>query len=126
MASGPGRGRPGDAAPRRRPRRDLFDIYRETVEDLRGDDVLDGETPSDPVDLSYTLAAALVLNLAERQSLLECPTSSAGCARAALLRPSSVRSRDLVAAGDIDGTNQVVPELNGCYWLTDTRRSHWV
>ena len=51
--------------------RDIFTGYRETVEQLRGDDVLDGATPSDPVDLSYTLAAALVLNLAERQQLLE-------------------------------------------------------
>lgn len=51
--------------------RDVFEEYRDTVEQLRGDDVLDGATPSDPVDLSFTLAAALVLNLAERQQLLE-------------------------------------------------------
>jgi uncharacterized protein len=48
-----------------------FDDYRRTIIDLRGEDVLEGDTPTDPVDLSYTLAAALVLNLAERQSLLE-------------------------------------------------------
>lgn len=53
--------------------RDLFGVYRDIVERLRGDDVLDGETPTDPVDLSYTLAAALVLNLAQRQALLESP-----------------------------------------------------
>ncbi|MGH3502907.1 MAG: LON peptidase substrate-binding domain-containing protein [Nocardioidaceae bacterium] len=52
--------------------RDLFEVYRDTVEQLRGDDVLEGPTPTDPVDLSYTMAAALVLNLAQRQSLLEC------------------------------------------------------
>ena len=40
---------------------------------LRGDDILEGEAPDDPVDLSYTLAAALVLNLAQRQTLLEAP-----------------------------------------------------
>lgn len=51
--------------------RDVFEQYRDIVEQLRGDDVLDGATPTDPVDLSYTLAAALVLNLAERQQLLE-------------------------------------------------------
>ncbi len=51
--------------------RDVFEQYRDMVEQLRGDDVLDGATPTDPVDLSYTLAAALVLNLAERQQLLE-------------------------------------------------------
>lgn len=52
---------------------DVFEEYRETVERLRGEDVLDGATPTDPRDLSYTLAAALVLNLAERQQLLEAP-----------------------------------------------------
>ena len=52
---------------------ELFAVYRETVTELRGDDVLEGETPTNPVDLSYTLAAALVLNLAERQALLEAP-----------------------------------------------------
>ena len=51
--------------------RGLFDSYRRRVQELRGDDILDGPTPTDPVDLSYTLAAALVLNLAERQALLE-------------------------------------------------------
>jgi Lon protease-like protein len=51
----------------------LFDNYRQVVEDLRAEDVLDGPTPRDPVDLSYTLAAAMVLTLADRQLLLECP-----------------------------------------------------
>ena len=45
---------------------------RVVVEQLRADDVLDGETPRDPVDLSYTLAAAMVLTLSDRQQLLEC------------------------------------------------------
>ncbi len=53
--------------------RELFEVYRDTVSAMRGDDILDGETPTSPVDLSYTLAAALVLNLAERQALLEAP-----------------------------------------------------
>ena len=61
--------------PSRRPAsaRALFEVYRDTVAELRGDDILEGETPTDPVDLSYTLAAALVLNLAERQAMLEAP-----------------------------------------------------
>jgi Lon protease-like protein len=63
----------GDAARAAATARDVFDTYRRTIEAVRGDDVLEGETPSDPVDLSYTLAAALVLNLAERQALLEAP-----------------------------------------------------
>jgi Lon protease-like protein len=66
-------GSPTDAAEASATARSLFEVYRDTVANLRGDDVLEGETPTDPVDLSYTLAAALVLNLAERQSMLESP-----------------------------------------------------
>ena len=51
----------------------LFAIYRDTVAALRGEDVLEGNTPSDPVDLSYTLSAALVLSLSDRQAMLEAP-----------------------------------------------------
>lgn len=53
--------------------RNLFDTYRHRIEELRGDDVLEGHTPRDPVDLSYTLAAAMVLSMGDRQQLLECP-----------------------------------------------------
>lgn len=49
----------------------LFDRYRSEIRELRGDDVLDGETPGNPVDLSYTLAASLVIPLSDRQRLLE-------------------------------------------------------
>jgi uncharacterized protein len=69
----PGGGSPDEIAHVAESARDLFQIYRDTVEELRGDDVLDGETPSDPVDLSYTLAAAMVLGMADRQALLESP-----------------------------------------------------
>jgi len=69
----PGGDGPGDADDAAERARDMFDVYRDTVTELRGEDVLDGATPSDPVDLSYTLAAALVLGLYERQSMLEAP-----------------------------------------------------
>jgi uncharacterized protein len=65
--------RPGEADTTADHARQLFEIYRDTVAELRGDDILEGDTPTNPVDLSYTLAAALVLNLAERQALLEAP-----------------------------------------------------
>lgn len=68
----PGGGTPADVATAAETAGRLFDTYRRVVEKLRGDDVLDGATPSDPVDLSYTLAAAMVLTLADRQQLLEC------------------------------------------------------
>lgn len=73
LADADGGERPADAEHAAEIARQLFEIYRDTVTELRGDDILDGETPTNPVDLSYTLAAALVLNLAERQSLLEAP-----------------------------------------------------
>lgn len=67
-----GGGSPTDLATAAETARRLFDTYRGVVEELRADDVLDGATPRDPVDLSYTLAAAMVLTLADRQRLLEC------------------------------------------------------
>ncbi|MEJ7629785.1 MAG: LON peptidase substrate-binding domain-containing protein [Nocardioidaceae bacterium] len=68
----PGGGSPADVATTAETARRLFGTYRRVVEELRADDVLDGPTPHDPVDLSYTLAAAMVLTLANRQQLLEC------------------------------------------------------
>jgi Lon protease-like protein len=68
----PGGGTAMDIAADAETARTLFDTYRHVVEELRADDVLDGPTPRDPVDLSYTLAAAMVLTLADRQRLLEC------------------------------------------------------
>ncbi len=73
LADADGGERPADAEQAAETAGQLFEIYRDTVTELRGEDILDGETPTNPVDLSYTLAAALVLNLAERQSLLEAP-----------------------------------------------------
>jgi uncharacterized protein len=49
----------------------VFRRYRAALAELRGDDMLAGGVPTDPVDLSFTLAASLVSNLAERQGLLE-------------------------------------------------------
>ncbi len=64
---------PADAVEAAGIARALFDAYRDAVAGLRGEDVLEGDTPSDPVDLSYTLAAALVLGLNDRQAMLEAP-----------------------------------------------------
>jgi Lon protease-like protein len=73
LPDSPGGRSPDDVARVAASARSLFDVYRSTITRLRGDDVLEGESPTDPVDLSYTLAAALVLTLAERQQLLEAP-----------------------------------------------------
>jgi Lon protease-like protein len=73
LADSSGGDTPGDAQRAAERARELFEVYRDTVAELRGEDILEGEAPTNPVDLSYTLAAALVLNLAERQALLEAP-----------------------------------------------------
>jgi hypothetical protein len=48
-----------------------FEVYRERLSELRGAEVLDIDLPTDPVFLSYTLAATCLLTLRERQALLE-------------------------------------------------------
>ena len=50
---------------------ETFAAYRERVSEVRGADVLDVDLPTDPVYLSYTLAATCLLTLRERQALLE-------------------------------------------------------
>jgi Lon protease-like protein len=50
---------------------EVFDRYRALLAGLRGGDLLDGRLPDDPEYLSYTLAAACLLTLRERQELLE-------------------------------------------------------
>jgi hypothetical protein len=55
--------------------RETFEEYRRRLSDLRGDEVLDGDLPRDPMYLSYSLAATCLLTLQERQSLLESPTA---------------------------------------------------
>ena len=52
-----------------------FEEYRRRLSDLRGDEVLDGPMPRDPMYLSYSLAATCLLTLQERQALLESPTA---------------------------------------------------
>jgi Lon protease-like protein len=73
LSDRPGGDSPADAVRAARVARNLFEVYRDSVAALRGDDILEGAAPDDPVDLSYTLAAALVLNLAQRQTMLEAP-----------------------------------------------------
>jgi Lon protease-like protein len=52
-----------------------FEEYRRRLSELRGGPVLDGDMPSDPEYLSYSLAATCLLTLQERQSLLEADSS---------------------------------------------------
>jgi Lon protease-like protein len=52
-----------------------FEEYRRRLSDMRGGPVLDGDMPTDPEYLSYSLAATCLLTLQERQSLLEADSS---------------------------------------------------
>jgi Lon protease-like protein len=51
--------------------RKSFADYLRTLAEVRQAEVLDGDLPSDPTYLSYTLSAACLLPLKERQALLE-------------------------------------------------------
>jgi Lon protease-like protein len=53
---------------------EVFGRYRALLGGLRGGDLLTGRLPDDPEYLSYTLAAACLLTLRERQELLEADT----------------------------------------------------
>jgi Lon protease-like protein len=52
-----------------------FEEYRRRLSAMRGGPVLDGDMPTDPEYLSYSLAATCLLTLQERQSLLEADSS---------------------------------------------------
>jgi Lon protease-like protein len=64
-----------------------FKTYRDRLSMLRGDLVLEGELPTDPTYLSWSLATTCLLTQAERQALLESPDATS---RLALLRRSLV------------------------------------
>lgn len=68
-------GRSGDLAREVARTTDTFARYRHRVSEIRGGPVLDGDLPTDPEYLSYTLAATCLLTLQQRQDLLEAETS---------------------------------------------------
>ncbi len=86
-----------------------FDSYRHLLSRHRGGDVMTGELPSEPLALSYTLAAAIPLTLADRQALLEVPDARSRLARLA----------DLIAAEML--ALRAVPSLPA----TEVARSAW-
>jgi Lon protease-like protein len=56
--------------------RATFERYRETLSELRGEEVLSGSLPRDPTYLSWSLAATCLLTLKDRQALLEADDAS--------------------------------------------------
>lgn len=53
-----------------------FGDYRDALAAVRGGPVLGGDLPQDPEYLSYALSATCLLNLAQRQELLEIDTTA--------------------------------------------------
>ncbi len=88
----PGGASPRDLASAAETARELYTTYRRAIQELRGSDVLDGEAPGDPIDLAYTLAATMVLSMAERQALLECPDVTSRLRLANTLLRSELRA----------------------------------
>ncbi len=82
----------------------LFKAYRRVVSVHRGGDVMAGELPSDPLELSYALASTVPLTVGERQALLEVPAADERLRRVAeLLRAelSAVRAVPSLPATDV-------------------------
>jgi Lon protease-like protein len=63
----------------------VFDAYRQQLAEIEGAEPLTSDLPTDPVYLSYALAATCPLTLQQRQALLEVDTSAE---RLVLLRHS--------------------------------------
>ncbi len=63
----------------------LFARYQATLVELRGEPVVSGELPTDPLLLSYLVAAAVVVPSGDRQRFLEAPDAAARLRLAALL-----------------------------------------
>jgi Lon protease-like protein len=73
---------------------DVFQRYRALLARLRGGDLLTGRLPDDPEYLSYTLAAACLLTLRERQELLEADGASERLAMLARMLREEIRAID--------------------------------
>lgn len=71
-----------------------FETYRIRLSALRGDLVLEGDLPSDPTYLSWSLATTCLLTQAERQAMLESPDAAS---RLALLRRSLIEEMRAMA-----------------------------
>jgi Lon protease-like protein len=73
---------------------DVFQRYRALLGRLRGGDLLTGRLPDDPEYLSYTLAAACLLTLRERQELLEADGATERLAMLARMLREEIRAID--------------------------------
>jgi Lon protease-like protein len=71
---------------------EVFQRYRALLADLRGGDLLAGRLPDDPEYLSYTLSAAGLLTLRERQELLEADGATERLAMLARMLRDEIRA----------------------------------
>lgn len=88
----------GEAAVLRRAVEACYTDYLAALADAGGEEVEPGALPADPTVVSYLVAATVVVDLAERQALLEVPdTSSRLRAELSLLRREATLLRTLGA-----------------------------
>lgn len=73
----------------------VFARYQLALVELRGEPVVSGDLPSDPLMLSYLVAAAVVVPFPERQRFLETPDTAS---RLRLLHATVVRELSAIAA----------------------------
>jgi Lon protease-like protein len=71
---------------------EVFQSYRALLARLRGGDLLVGRLPDDPEYLSYTLAAACLLTMRERQELLEADGAAARLAMLGTMLRNEIRA----------------------------------
>jgi len=86
-----------------------FEVYRASVSEVSGSDVLVGDLPNDPTYLSWSLAATCMLTMRERQDLLEAPNAAVRLAMVTGMLQREVRAM------------RAIPSLPA----TDVSRNRW-
>jgi len=72
--------------------RSTFDTYRHALSEVSGEELLAGDLPQDPTMLAWSISAASMLTLAERQALLEEPDVALRLALAVELMEQEIRA----------------------------------
>lgn len=72
--------------------RTVFDAYRQVLAEVTGEELLVGDLPRDPTMLSWTISAASMLAMPERQALLEEPDVALRLSRAVELLEAEIRT----------------------------------
>lgn len=76
--------------------RSTFEDYRTTLSQIRGEEVLTGDLPTDPTYLSWTMAATCLLTMRDRQNLLEAETASLRLSMLTAMMAQEIRAMNAV------------------------------